>query len=46
MSQWVADGNIKVHEDFVVDLEIAPRAFIGLLEDKNFGKLIVRLAQD
>jgi len=27
-------------------LENAPLAFIGLLESKNFGKLIVRVAQD
>jgi NADPH-dependent curcumin reductase CurA len=46
MSQWVGDGKIKVHEDFVEGLENAPLAFIGLLEGKNFGKLIVRVAQD
>jgi NADPH-dependent curcumin reductase CurA len=46
MSQWVGDGKIKVHEDFVDGLENAPLAFIGLLEGKNFGKLIVRVAQD
>jgi len=28
-----------------VYLERAPEAFNGLLEDKNFGKLIVRLAK-
>ena len=33
-------------EDFVEGLENAPLAFFGLLEGKNFGKLIVRLAQD
>lgn len=46
MSQWVGDGKINVHEDFVEGLENAPLAFIGLLEGKNFGKLIVRVAQD
>jgi NADPH-dependent curcumin reductase CurA len=46
MSQWVGDGKIKVHEDFVDGLENAPLAFIGLLEGKNIGKLIVRVAQD
>jgi NADPH-dependent curcumin reductase CurA len=46
MSQWVGDGKIKVHEDCVEGLENAPLAFIGLLEGKNFGKLIVRVAQD
>jgi NADPH-dependent curcumin reductase CurA len=46
MSQWVKDGNIKTQEDFVDGLENAPLAFIGLLEGKNFGKLIVRVASD
>jgi hypothetical protein len=27
-------------------LENAPQAFIGLLEGKNFGKLVIRIAQD
>ncbi|MDN5486052.1 MAG: hypothetical protein L0G18_20610, partial [Pseudomonas sp.] len=27
-------------------LEQAPEAFIGLLEGRNFGKLVVRVAQD
>ncbi|WP_296447358.1 NADP-dependent oxidoreductase [Rhodoferax sp. UBA5149] len=46
MSQWLASGQIKVREDIVDDLENAPQAFIGLLEGKNFGKLIVRVAND
>jgi NADPH-dependent curcumin reductase len=44
MSRWVADGRIKDREDIVEGLENAPRAFIGLLEGKNFGKLLVRVA--
>jgi NADPH-dependent curcumin reductase CurA len=27
-------------------LENAPRAFIGLLEGKNFGKMLVRVAHE
>jgi hypothetical protein len=30
-------------EDFVDGLENAPEAFIGMLEGRNFGKLIVRV---
>ena len=44
MSEWLANGRIKFMEDLVDDLENAPQAFIGLLEGKNFGKLIVRVA--
>ena len=46
MSQWLTDGKIKFREDVVDGLENAPQAFIGLLEGKNFGKLIVRVAKD
>jgi NADPH-dependent curcumin reductase CurA len=33
-----------VKEDVVEGLENAPAAFIGLLQGKNFGKLVVRVA--
>jgi NADPH-dependent curcumin reductase CurA len=46
MSAWLAEGRIKYREDIVDGLEDAPEAFIGLLEGKNFGKLVVRIAQD
>jgi NADPH-dependent curcumin reductase CurA len=39
----IADGRIRYREDFVDGLERAPEAFIGMLEGRNFGKLIVRL---
>ena len=41
---WLRDGKIKYREDVVEGLENAPRAFIGLLKGKNFGKLLVRVA--
>jgi NADPH-dependent curcumin reductase CurA len=44
MGQWLASGQITFREDVVDGLENAPQAFIGLLEGKNFGKLIVRVA--
>jgi NADPH-dependent curcumin reductase CurA len=33
-------------EDIVAGLEKAPEAFIGLLQGKNFGKLLVRVGED
>jgi NADPH-dependent curcumin reductase CurA len=39
----IADGRIRYREDFVEGLERAPEAFIGMLEGRNFGKLIVRV---
>jgi NADPH-dependent curcumin reductase CurA len=46
MAQWIRDGRVKYREDIVDGLENAPQAFIGMLKGKNFGKLIVRVAQD
>ena len=43
MARWIAEGAVRYKEDIVAGLENAPEAFIGLLEGKNFGKLIVRL---
>jgi NADPH-dependent curcumin reductase CurA len=39
----IADGRVRYREDFVDGLEKAPEAFIGMLEGRNFGKLIVRV---
>ncbi len=44
MKEWVAQGKVKFREDIVDGLENAPAAFVGLLQGKNFGKLIVQLA--
>jgi len=38
---WVRSGRIKYREDVVRGLENAPGAFLGLLEGRNFGKLVV-----
>lgn len=46
MAPWVRDGKVKFREDVVDGLENAPQAFIGLLEGRNFGKLVVRVARD
>ncbi len=46
MSRWVTAGEVKYREDIVDGLENAPQAFIGLLEGRNFGKLVVRVAND
>lgn len=43
MGQWLTDGKIQYKEQLVVGLESAPDAFIGLLEGKNFGKVVVKI---
>ena len=42
--RWCMSGRIKFREDIVDGLEHAPGAFIGLLEGRNFGKLMVRVS--
>jgi NADPH-dependent curcumin reductase CurA len=44
MGDWLAASRVKLREDLVDGLENAPAAFIGLLEGRNFGKLVVRVA--
>lgn len=46
MTRWLQEGKIKFREDIVDGLENAPRAFRGQLEGKNFGKLVIRVAND
>ncbi|WP_077174925.1 NADP-dependent oxidoreductase [Yersinia proxima] len=46
MTPWVEQGKIKFREDLVDGLENAPQAFIGLLEGKNFGKLVIRVSNE
>ncbi|AZO56193.1 MULTISPECIES: NADP-dependent oxidoreductase [unclassified Mesorhizobium] len=44
MAEWIASGRVRYREDIVDGIGNAPQAFLGLLEGKNFGKLIVRVA--
>ena len=44
MANWIETGRVRYREDFVDGLEAAPEALIGLLEGRNFGKLIVRVS--
>ena len=41
----IADGRIRYREDITKGLENAPATFIGMLEGKNFGKTLIRVAQ-
>ena len=42
--EWVRTDRLRYREDVVNGLENAPTAFLGLLEGKNFGKLLVKVA--
>ncbi|MEZ8101149.1 NADP-dependent oxidoreductase [Vibrio bivalvicida] len=42
MGQWLAEGKTHYREHLVEGFDKAPEAFIGLLEGKNFGKLVIK----
>lgn len=44
VSAALADGRVRYREDITDGLENAPAAFIGMLEARNFGKALVRVA--
>jgi NADPH-dependent curcumin reductase len=41
----IADGRIRYREDITDGFENAPAAFMGLLQGRNFGKALVRVAR-
>lgn len=45
MQQWLAEGKIQYREHLVEGLENAPQAFFDLLEGRNFGKVVVQVAE-
>jgi hypothetical protein len=45
LSAWLKEGRIQYREDVVNGLEHAPRAFIRMLEGKNIGKQLVKVAE-
>jgi NADPH-dependent curcumin reductase CurA len=44
LGKYVAEGRIKYRESIAEGLDAAPKAFIGMLEGKNFGKQLVKLS--
>jgi NADPH-dependent curcumin reductase CurA len=46
MAAWMAEGKLKSREDIVNGLEKFPEAFLKLFTGENFGKLILKVAED
>ncbi len=42
-ARWLREGRLRHREDVVRGLENAPEAFAGMLEGRNFGKLVVEI---
>ncbi len=46
LAEWLRQGKLKYREAIVDGLENAPAAFLGMLQGKNVGKQLVRIAPD
>jgi NADPH-dependent curcumin reductase CurA len=46
MGPWVAQGKVRCREDIREGLEAIPAAFADMLKGGNFGKTLVRIAED
>lgn len=43
LSQWYAEGKLKLKETVIEGFENIPDAFIGLFEGENMGKMVVKI---
>jgi prostaglandin reductase 1 len=43
IAKWVEEGKIKYHETITEGFENTPKAFIEMLNGKNYGKAIVKV---
>jgi len=46
LSAWLREKRIRYREDVTDGLENAPQAFISMLEGRNIGKQLVKVAED
>ncbi len=46
LAGWLKAGKLKYREDIAEGLENAPKAFIGMLQGRNLGKQLVRIAPE
>ena len=46
MAEWIKQGKIKYREEFAEGIENTPRAFIEMLNGKNTGKQLVKIANE
>ncbi len=46
MAGWMAEGKLKAREDVVEGLETFPDTLLKLFRGENFGKLLIKVAND
>ena len=44
MGDWVTQGKVQYREEMIEGMELAPAAFVGLLNGEAFGKRVVKLS--
>ncbi|KAG9233177.1 putative zinc-type alcohol dehydrogenase-like protein PB24D3.08c [Amylocarpus encephaloides] len=44
MAKWLSEGTIKTRMSVTEGMEGAPAGFVGMLEGKNFGKAVLKIA--
>jgi NADPH-dependent curcumin reductase CurA len=44
VSGWIHEDRFRYREDVVVGLDNAPEAFCALMQGRNFGKSLVKVA--
>jgi NADPH-dependent curcumin reductase len=46
LAGWLAEGKVKAKEDIVEGLENFPETFVKLFRGENFGKLLLKVAEE
>jgi NADPH-dependent curcumin reductase CurA len=46
IARWISECQVQWKETIVDGIENAPKAFIGLFQGENFGKMLVRIGPD
>jgi len=46
LAGWLAEGKLKAREDIVEELENFPETFVKLFRGGNFGKLVIKVAEE
>jgi NADPH-dependent curcumin reductase CurA len=46
LGEWIKEGKIKYRESIGEGIENAPELFRGMLKGRNFGKQLVRVADE
>ena len=44
IAKWLHDGSFKAKESVTDGIDNAPEGFVGMLEGKNFGKTVLKIA--